>query len=240
MTKNFLNQILLGDCLSLLKNIPDNSIDAVITDPPYCSGGRSSTERAKNPIKKYEQSSNKIVHRPAFVGDTLDQRAWMHWCILWINECYRILKSNGYFLMFSDWRQLPVTTDVVQICNLIWRGIIVWDKTNGARVLHKGYFKHQCEYVIWSTKGACKNRPDSKSFPGCFKFPVKQNDKFHLAGKPTPLMEELVQIVPENGIILDPFCGSGTTCLAAKKLKRNYIGFEKTETYYNIALNRLM
>ena len=66
-----------------------------------------------------------------------------------------------------------------------------------------------------------------------------QKDKFHLTGKPTALMEELVKIVPEGGIILDPFVGSGTTAVAAKKQNRNFIGIEKTEVYYNIALNRL-
>jgi len=57
--------------------------------------------------------------------------------------------------------------------------------------------------------------------------------------KPTPLMEELVQIVPGNAVILDPFVGSGTTCVAAKKHNRQYIGFEKTKLYYDIAEKRI-
>lgn len=235
----FLNRIIYGDCLDLLKQLPNDSIDAVITDPPYCSGGQTAGSRAQAPSKKYEQSDNKLVHRPDFAGDTMDQRSWLHWCVMWINECHRVLKPNGYFLMFSDWRQLPTATDAVQIGEIIWRGIVAWDKGGGARAPHKGYFRHQCEYIVWGTKGACKKRLDAGPFPGCMQFTIKQKDKFHLTGKPTPLMEELVQVAPEQGVILDPFCGSGTTCVAAKKHNRSFIGFEKTETYYNVAINRL-
>lgn len=237
--EKLLNKILLGDCMELLKQLPDNSIDAVITDPPYCSGGRNAGARVKLPSDKYGLSSNKTVHRPDFAGDTMDQRAWLRWCVLWINECHRVLKDSGYFLMFSDWRQLPTATDAVQMGELIWRGIIAWDKGGGSRAPHKGYFKHQCEYIVWGTKGACKKAIHSGPYPGCFKYSVKQTDKFHLTGKPTPLMEELVQIVPEGSVILDLFAGSGTTCVAAKKHNRNFIGCEKTQIYYDIAVERI-
>ncbi len=98
----FKNVILQGDCLEVLRQIAAESVDAVITDPPYCSGGRSAKERSAAPSKKYEKTDNKTIHRPDFVGDGKDQRAWLHWCVLWINECYRALKQGGYFLMFSD------------------------------------------------------------------------------------------------------------------------------------------
>ncbi|MGL5512457.1 MAG: DNA methyltransferase [Sporomusa sp.] len=68
---------------------------------------------------------------------------------------------------------------------------------------------------------------------------VKQSDKFHLTGKPTPLMEQLVSIVPAGSIILDLFAGSGTTLVAAKKLKRNFIGIEKDAGYWRIAADRV-
>lgn len=145
----------------------------------------------------------------------------------------------GYFLMFSDWRQLPTATDAVQMADLIWRGVVAWDKGLCARAPHKGYFRHQCEYIVWGTKGKCKKAVNAGPYAGCLRYQVMQKDKFHLTGKPTALMEELVKITPEGGIILDPFVGSGTTAVAAKKQNRNFIGIEKTEVYYNIALNRL-
>ena len=106
--EKFLNKIILGDSLEVLRQIPDNSIDAVITDPPYASGGKTTGEKSALPSEKY--AKNKVVHRPDFVGDTKDSRSWLHWCVLWIGECHRVLKDNGYFLMFSDWRQLPTAT----------------------------------------------------------------------------------------------------------------------------------
>lgn len=234
-----INKIYYGDCLRILREMPDNIADAVITDPPYGSGGMTAAERQKDPTEKYEQSDNKIIHRPTFWGDTKDQRSWMHWCNLWISECQRILKPHGYFLMFTDWRQLPATTDVLQIGELIWRGIIAWDKGGGARAPHKGYFRHQCEYIVWGTKGKCLKKETAGPFPGCYKFPVKLSDKFHLTGKPTALMEELVQIVPVGKLILDPFAGSGTTCVAAQNKGRNFIGIERDEGYVEISEKRL-
>lgn len=233
----FLNQIILGDSLEILKKIPDNTIDAVITDPPYCSGGRGISEKTKLPKTKYNNSSG--TYRPDFAGDAKDQRLWLHWCILWINECQRILKPGGYFLMFSDWRQLPAATDAMQMGEISWRGIVTWDKGRGSRAPHKGYFRHQCEYIVWGTKGQCRKIDYAGPFDGCFSFPIKQSDKFHLTGKPTALMEKLVQIVPKGGVIVDPFAGSGTTLVAAKLHEINYIGCEKTLDYYNIARKRL-
>lgn len=237
--QQLLNKITNGDSLDILRNLPSNFVDAVITDPPYSSGGRTITEKTQDPVAKYEQTSNKLVHRPTFFGDNKDSRSWLHWCILWISECHRILKPGGYFLMFSDWRQLPTATDALQMGELAWRGIVAWDKTEGSRAPHKGYFRHQCEYIVWGTKGNCPKAVHAGPYPGCFRFPVKQTDKFHLTGKPTPLMERLVTIVPEGGIILDPFAGSGTTLVASQNMNRQFIGIEKDKGYAEIALKRL-
>ena len=144
--------------------------------------------------------------------------------------------------MFTDWRQLPAASDALQMGGLIWRGIVAWNKGGGARAPHKGYFRHQCEYIVWGTNGKCPHAKHAGPYPGCYDFPVRQKDKFHLTGKPTPLMEELVQIVPEEAVILDP----GHLLLAwtirrrsAKKHNRQYIGFEKTDVYYDIAEKRI-
>lgn len=235
MLEKYLNRIIKGDSLSVLKDIPSNTIDAVITDPPYCSGGRSISQKQQQTTRKYE---NDYQGRPDFVGDAKDSRSWIMWCGLWIAECERVLKPGGYFLSFCDWRQLPTATDAIQIGGISWRGIISWNKGLGSRAPHKGYFRHQCEFIVWGTKGPCIPK-ENGPFPGCFKYHVCQTDKFHIAGKPTPLMEELVEIVPEGGIVLDPFVGSGTTCLAAKRRGRRYIGIEKMEEYYRIAQKRI-
>lgn len=141
--------------------------------------------------------------------------------------------------MFSDWRQLPLASDALQFGDYIWRGTIAWDKGGGARAPHKGYFRHQCEYILWGTKHNCSKAEHAGPFPGCYHFSVLQKDKFHLTGKPTALMERLVEIVPKGAVILDPFAGSGTLAVAAKNKGRNFIIIEQTEEYIKIANERL-
>lgn len=231
-------RLMHGECLQLLQSMPDCSVDAVITDPPYSSGGFSRDDKAQSPNEKYQSASTKREY-PSFTGDSRDQRSYLAWCALWISECVRILKPGGYFLAFSDWRQLPVMTDAVQAGGVFWRGVVVWDKGRGARAPHKGYFKHQCEYVVWGTKGAAVILEHDGPFDGCISAVVRQDDKHHLTGKPTELMRELVRPVPPGGLILDPFAGSGTTGVAALLSGRNFIGIERESAYVDIATDRL-
>ncbi|QTX33225.1 site-specific DNA-methyltransferase [Aminithiophilus ramosus] len=233
------NVLVEGDCLSILPSLPDGIADAVITDPPYSSGGMTSGSRQADPVKKYQQSSQRL-QRPTFQGDNRDQRSWGYWCSLWIGQCLRTLKEGGYFLMFSDWRQLPMATDALQAGGCIWRGVIAWDKTEAARPPHKGYFRHQCEYVVWGSRGALSPTDARGPWPGCMRVPVRQKDKFHLTGKPTELMRQLVRVAPPGGLILDPFAGSGTTCLAAYLEGRDFLGIEMDRGYAEVARGRLI
>jgi len=143
--------IIQGEALRILQTLPDASVDAVIT-PPYSSGGFSRDDKSKSTTEKYQQNGTQRQY-PDFQGDSRDQRSYLVWCSMWIEECTRILKPGGYFLAFTDWRQLPIMTDAVQCGGIIWRGLVVWDKGRGSRAPHKGYFRHQAEYVVWGTKG---------------------------------------------------------------------------------------
>jgi len=231
-------QLIHGECLPALIAMPDNSADAVITDPPYSSGGFSRDDKSADPVIKYTQTG--VSGRfPSFGGDSRDQRSYLAWCSLWIAECVRILKPGGYFMAFTDWRQLPVMTDAVQAGGVFWRGIVAWNKGAGARAPHKGYFKHQCEFVVWGTKGAAVVAEHDGPFDGCIHAVVRQADKHHLTGKPTALMGELVRPVVPGGVILDPFAGSGTTGVAAVLSGRRFIGIEREAAYADISRRRL-
>jgi len=127
----------------------------------------------------------------------------------------------------------------VQSGGITWRGLIVWDKGAGARAPHKGYFKHQCEYIVWGSKGDIESSNPAGPFDGCYKYPVLQADKHHLTGKPTALMRELVRCAPEGGLILDPFAGSGSTGVAALLEGKRFIGIERETAYADIARDRL-
>ena len=161
-------------------------------------------------MKKYVHGGTK-KRRPSFEGDNRDGRGWAFWCSQWLELSLRVVKIQGYALVFSDWRMLPLCTDALPAGGFIWRGVVSWDKTEQSRAPHIGYFRHQCEFITWGTKGGGKPALSSGPWPGCFRYPVLQSDKHHLTGKPTALMSSLVECVPAGGTVLDPFCGSGTT-----------------------------
>jgi site-specific DNA-methyltransferase (adenine-specific) len=231
-------RLLGGDCLELLRELPTASIDALITDPPYSSGGASAGDRARDPAQKYVQKGT-LIERPSFGGDQRDQRSYAFWCHQWLSECKRIVKPGGYALIFCDWRQLPLMTDILQAADFLWRGVISWDKGPGARAPHKGYFRHQCEYVVWGSNGALPIATHAGPYLGCIRATVRQADKFHLTGKPTELMRELVRIVPPDGTVLDPFYGSGTTAVACALEGRQFVGMEMSPVNVEIARGRV-
>ncbi len=227
-----------GEALPLLATMSPASIDAVIADPPYSSGGTTAGERRMDPVDKYAHNSN-ACGRPTFAGDAKDQRSFTWWTMQWLSLCRPLLRDGGYVLVFTDWRQLPATTDALQAADLTWRGVIAWDKGGASRAPHKGYMRHQCEYLVWGTRGPCRAATHAGPYPGCYRIPVDRRDKHHLTGKPTALLQELVRIIPPGGVVLDPFAGSGTTLLAAQLEGRVAIGIERESTYCEITARRL-
>ena len=227
-----------GDCLEMLRSIPSGSVDAVITDPPYSSGGFTRSDRTADPAAKYVSTGVEII-RESFTGDNRDGRSWCYWMALWLSECHRIVKPSGYALIFCDWRQLPLASDALQAGGFVWRGVVSWDKGEAARAPHTGYFRHQCEYVVWGTKGVSVPAAHGGPFPGSLRYPVLQADKHHMTGKPTDLMRQLVQCVPSGSVVLDPFMGSGTTGVACVLEGRNFIGGELGAHYFAIAQRRI-
>lgn len=227
-----------ANCLDALPTIEAGSVDALITDPPYSSGGFTRGDRTADPRHKYVHSGVDLV-RMSFAGDNRDARSWCYWSALWLSEAYRIVARSGYALTFSDWRQLPLAADAIQAGGFVWRGIVAWDKTEAARAPHTGYFRHQCEYVVWGTKGVSVPAQHGGPWPGCFRHGVKLADKHHMTGKSTPLMMDLVKIVPPGGLVLDPFLGSGTTAVGCVQTGRRCTGVEIDPGYFAIAVKRV-
>lgn len=219
-----------GDCLAVIPGL-QGQFDAIVTDPPYSSGGKSKGDRARSTGQKYLNSGASVY--PDFMGDTKDQRSYLHWSALWMALCHDKLADGGLMIAFTDWRQLPVTTDAIQAAGFTWRGVGVWDKTGGARP-YKGGFRAQTEFFCWGSKGALKG---DRYSPGLFRVPPLAGGKFHQVGKPLPLMEELVAACGPR--ILDPFMGSGTTGVAAIGQGKEFTGIEVCGHYFQVAVERL-
>ena len=230
-----IDRIYQGDCLDLMREIPDGTIDAIVTDPPYSSGGMYRGDRAQATGSKYVSNPHAY---PDFPGDGRDQRSFYAWCTLWMAQCWRVAKQGAIFACFTDWRQLPTITDAFQGAGWIWRGVFVWDKTEAVRP-QLGQYRNQCEYVVWGTKGA-NNSDIRKVVPGVFRGrTVPPTRRIHQTEKPVDLIETLLQIVPEGGTVLDPFMGSGTTAVACAHTGRHFLGFEMHPGYYEMATRRI-
>lgn len=232
-----INQLHSGDCLAFLKTLPDNSIHALITDPPYASGGLHIGTRRQPPATKY-LSSTTLRQYVNFGGDHRDQRGHLCWSVLWLSEAFRVLKPHSPICVFTDWRQLPLMSDAIQAAGFTWRGIVPWDKSEGVRPA-KGRFRNQAEYVLWGSKGEMPFTRNVPVLPGVYREVVRQVDKYHLTGKPTALMRHLVKICEPGGVILDPFVGSGSTLIAAALEGHSWVGCELSPEYVEIANRRL-
>jgi site-specific DNA-methyltransferase (adenine-specific) len=224
----------LRDALAVLAELPDQHIDALITDPPYSSGGMLRGDRTATTSSKYlTRGSGNIALTHEFTGDNRDQHAHQYWTALWLAEALRVTKPGGLVLLFTDWRQLPTTTDALQSGGWVWRGLIPWVKA--AARPQSGRFTNQCEYVVWGTAGP--HHGHGPALPG-FHQCAAPRDREHITQKPVELMRALCRIIKPGGLILDPFLGSGTTAVAAILEGHNLIGCELVPEYADIAARR--
>jgi site-specific DNA-methyltransferase (adenine-specific) len=226
-----------GDALAVLRDLPTGSVDAVITDPPYSSGGMMRSDRTNvSAAVKYVQSGAQAVGGD-FTGDNRDQRSFAYWETLWMSEARRVTKPGGVIAAFTDWRQLPSTTDAVQAAGWVWRGLAVWAKPT-ARPM-RGGFRNSCEYIAWGTNGPV--RKDHEVYlPGHIVTPsVRGTEKAHITQKPVALMEVICGLVAPGETILDPFTGSGSTGVAALNTGRQFIGVETMDSHHAVATARL-
>lgn len=227
-----------GEALSVLANLPDASVDALITDPPYSSGGMVRGDRAGSTGKKYISSDSGNQALPDFAGDSRDQRSYGYWCALWLAEALRVVRPGGVALLFTDWRQLPATSDALQAGGWIWRGIVPWYKPTARPMPDR--FTASCEYVVWGSRGPMPVEmvAGAKTLPGFYQAnPPRERD--HQTQKPLDVMAKLVRITAAGGTVLDPFAGSGTTLRAAKDEGYRWIGVEREEAYCEVIAKRL-
>jgi len=210
--------LLLGDCLMTLKTLPDNSVDSIVTDPPYGMDYQSSWMTKEKRHKKIANDKKPFI--------------WF------LYDSFRILKDGGALVIFSDWKNQETWKSAIQTAGFEVKSQVIWNREAHGMGDLKSSFGPQHDVIWFATKGKF-------SFPG--KRPKSVISSLRIMGslshpneKPVSLMKELVSAVtPPNGTTLDPFMGSGSTGVAAKELGFNFIGCEMSEDYFNIAKQRI-
>jgi len=214
------NKIYCMDCLEGMKQIEDNSIDLLITDPPYSTPIITAFGRKK--VKNY--------------GDLSIQK---HFIQLIVNEFRRISKQDGRGYIFCDDNYYPIIHQTLYECPSIQ--LLIWDK---GRIGMGRPYRKQHELIAHfrkKGKGVLNTTQTKKSYSTILKYPViPSNKRLHGAEKPIKLISDIIFAdSKEEDLVLDPFMGSGTTAVACKQLNRNFIGFEINQKYVDIANKRL-
>ena len=214
------------------------AVDAIITDPPYSSGGSLRSDRMQSTGTKYVQHGTK-AYRPEFAGDNRDQRGFLQWVGMWSGKAREITRAGGSILVFTDWRQLPTLSDAIQISGWIWNGVGVWDKTVGRPIADR--FRARVEFVVMGRNGPGGNPTEDSVYLDaiCSSAPPHGDARVHATEKPAGAMQWLVPIAPPGGVILDPFMGSGSLLLAAKRMGRKAVGGDVDEYWCELAAKRV-
>lgn len=211
--------LIFGDGFSLIKNIPDNSVDLIVTDPPY----------GINFTKGYKSGSTELVQ-----GD--DGFTVMFFLDDILREYKRILKPNSALYIFTRFDVMPYWW--IKLKNYFdAKNQIVWFKGGGGMGDLKGNFSYNYESIMFATNG--KHQIRGKRDGSVWQI-GKCKQEFHETQKPVELIQKIIEhSSDEEMTVFDPFMGSGTTGVACKNLNRNFIGIELNEDYYLTAKKRI-
>lgn len=214
------NQLLQGDCLEILDTLPSNSVDLICTDPPYFL-----------PVNSYVGVRGEGYHKRT-LADTSILKGYFAQIFEKLN---RVLKPTGTFYVFCDAQSYPIFYQTMYPhCEYV--RLLIWDKI----LSYNGYtWRHQHELIAWGEK---EESPRIATGDGdiikC--RGVLQADRNHPAEKPLEILRKLILKSTKQGdVVLDPYMGSGSTCIAACELERQYIGIELDEGHIQTAKERI-
>ena len=249
MEDNFKNKIINGDCLVELKKIPDRTFDLVFADPPY-------NLQLKNKLTRPDNSQVNAV------DDKWDQfesfKKYDEFIISWLKECKRILKKNGALWVIGSYHNIFRLGTTIQNLGFWILNDVIWNKNNPMPNFRGTRFTNAHETLIWASKNqkskytfnyqSLKCLNDDLQMRSNWNLPIcsggerlkKNGKKVHSTQKPESLLHRILLASSNRGdYILDPFLGSGTTAVVAKKLGRICFGIEKENKYFNAAKQRL-
>lgn len=219
--------------MEFIKGLEDGSVDMVLTDPPYSSGGQFRGDRTRRTSDKYQRGAD---IKPEFYGDTRDQRSLEKWFVEWMRALWPKVKDGGQIACFIDWRNLACVIDALQVAGFVYRGCFAWCKTNGRP--QKGTFRNDVEFVVYGTHGQviqCE-----KYARGWYEAqPLQTAQRVHATEKPVELLEHLLTFVPDGGLVVDPFAGGGSTGVASHRKGLRFEGCELSGEYCRLANERI-
>lgn len=218
-----------GDCLNVLPEL--SGIDAVIMDPPYSSGARTSAAVVgRGGMSRGQRWAAKPLDNDRM---TVTGFTWMLRQVA--SDCYTLLPEGGSLLSFIDWRQYPTLYGVVESVNFRVQAMVVWDKEDMA--LGNG-FRNQHELIIHAAKGVPSI--DDRGTPNVLRIKRVSSSDLHPTEKPVALLDLLIGVVTARGAhVLDPFMGSGTTGVACVRSGRKFTGIETDARYFDTSCRRI-
>lgn len=222
-------KLICGECVEQLKLLDDNSIDLIVTDPPYKTTSRGNAGNSGGMLQKSINKKGQV-----FAYNNID-------CSEYTPEFYRVLKDGSHCYVMTNHVNLIKMLNTFTNCGFHFIKCLIWDKGN--KIMGQ-YYMSQFEYIMFFRKGKgikinhC-GTSDILSIPN---IKLKGNDgkNLHDTEKPVDLMKILVDNSSKIGdTVLDPFMGIGGAGIASKELDRNFIGIELDPKYYNIATQRI-
>ncbi len=221
-----------GNSVELIKTLPNNSVDLILTDPPY-NIGNYSTGNIK--LKWRKNINNDLAE-----WDTIEFNPNE-----WVNEFLRILKPTGNIFAFTSYNLIGKWHEAFDKEFDTFQ-FMVWHKTNPAPKIYKAGFLNSCELIIccWN-KGHTWNFISQKDMHNFIESPIcmgseRLKEPSHPTQKPLKILKKIIEFAsnPED-IVFDPFMGVGSTGVAALEMNRKFVGFELEESYFNAAQKRI-
>ena len=245
INSNLKNKIINGDSLKELKKIPDETFDIIFADPPY-------NLQLQNSLVRPDRS------KVSAVNDKWDQfenfKKYDEFTYSWLSECKRILKKDGAIWVIGSYHNIFRVGTAIQNLGFWILNDVIWNKKNPMPNFRGTRFTNAHETLIWASKSekskytfnyqSLKCLNDDLQMRSNWELPIcngserlkKNGKKVHSTQKPEALLHRILLATSnKDDLVLDPFLGSGTTAVVAKRLERNYVGIEKQKKYYKLS-----
>ena len=234
--ENYIDKIICGDAVQVMKEMPDKFIDLVVTSPPY--NLKNSTGNGMKDGRGGKWKNAALVNGYANYDDNMPHDEYVKWQRACLTEMFRLIKEDGAIFYNHKWRVqgglLQDRADIVS--GFPVRQIIIWKRKGGINFNH-GYFLPTYEVIYLIAKPKFKLAPKANSYGDVWEFKQEMKNG-HPAPFPVALIDRIITSTTAK-VILDPFMGSGTTATTAMGNDRNFIGIDISQEYCEIAEKRI-